>query len=160
MGATFWVWASIGAYIVLGLAIAMMARRQLGVGVSEFFLANRRVGGFVSALTYSATTYSAFMMIGLAGLTYFSGVGALGFELTYLCGMFMMVFFLPRFWLVGQKYGYISPGELLSDRYQSKAVGATATILSLIFLVPYAACLLYTSPSPRDRTRSRMPSSA
>jgi len=25
---------------------------------------------------------------------------------------------------------------------------------------PYVACLLYTSPSPRDRTRSRMPSSA
>jgi len=25
---------------------------------------------------------------------------------------------------------------------------------------PYGACLLYTSPSPRDRTRSRMPSSA
>jgi len=24
----------------------------------------------------------------------------------------------------------------------------------------YQACLLYTSPSPRDRTRSRMPSSA
>ena len=24
----------------------------------------------------------------------------------------------------------------------------------------YWACLLYTSPSPRDRTRSRMPSSA
>ena len=25
---------------------------------------------------------------------------------------------------------------------------------------PYYSCLLYTSPSPRDRTRSRMPSSA
>ena len=25
---------------------------------------------------------------------------------------------------------------------------------------PYPVCLLYTSPSPRDRTRSRMPSSA
>ena len=25
---------------------------------------------------------------------------------------------------------------------------------------PYIYCLLYTSPSPRDRTRSRMPSSA
>ena len=32
---------------------------------------------------------------------------------------------------------------------------APATITSLI-----RACLLYTSPSPRDRTRSRMPSSA
>ena len=26
--------------------------------------------------------------------------------------------------------------------------------------VKYDSCLLYTSPSPRDRTRSRMPSSA
>jgi solute:Na+ symporter, SSS family len=142
MTATSWTWISIGAYVALGLAIAIIARRQLGLGVSEFFLANRRVGGFVSALTYSATTYSAFMMVGLAGLTYFGGVGALGFELTYLCGMFMMVLFLPRFWLAGRKYGYISPMELLSDRYQSKGVGATATILSLVFLVPYAAVQL------------------
>ena len=27
-------------------------------------------------------------------------------------------------------------------------------------LIPTYTCLLYTSPSPRDRTRSRMPSSA
>jgi len=142
MSAAFWVWFGIAIYIAVGLAIAIMARRQLGAGMSEFFLANRKVGGFVSALTYSATTYSAFMMIGLAGLTYFSGVGALGFELTYLCGMFMMVFFLPRFWLVGKKYGYVSPMELLSDRYQSKWVGATAAILALVFLVPYGAVQL------------------
>jgi SSS family solute:Na+ symporter len=142
MSATFWVWFGIAIYIAAGLAIAIMARRQLGAGVSEFFLANRKVGGFISALTYSATTYSAFMMVGLAGLTYLTGVGALGFELTYLCGMFMMVFFLPRFWLVGKKYGYISPMELLSDRYQSKWVGATAAILALVFLVPYGAVQL------------------
>ena len=31
----------------------------------------------------------------------------------------------------------------------------------LVFLTdPTCTCLLYTSPSPRDRTRSRMPSSA
>ena len=30
----------------------------------------------------------------------------------------------------------------------------------LIELVKSLSCLLYTSPSPRDRTRSRMPSSA
>ncbi len=142
MSITFWVWFGIAVYIAAGLAIALMARRGLGRGMSEFFLANRKVGGFVSALTYSATTYSAFMMIGLAGLTYLGGVGALGFELTYLCGMFMMVFFLPRFWLVGKKYGYVSPMELLSDRYQSKWVGATAAILALVFLVPYGAVQL------------------
>ena len=29
-----------------------------------------------------------------------------------------------------------------------------------LFHVPYSCCLLYTSPSPRDRQKSRMPSSA
>ena len=142
MSVTFWVWFGIAIYIAMGLAIAVMARRRLGAGMSEFFLANRRVGGFVSAGAYSATTYSAFMMVGLAGLAYVSGVGALGFELTYLCGMFMMVFFLPRYWLAGKKYGYITPMELLSDRYQSKWVGATAAILALVFLIPYSAVQL------------------
>ena len=38
-------------------------------------------------------------------------------------------------------------------------------LIALIFIVVnggllYSACLLYTSPSPRDRQRSRMPSSA
>lgn len=137
-----WAWVGIGLYVAIGLAISLVARKRLGLGVSEFFLANRTVGGAVSALSYSATTYSAFMMVGLAGLTYLGGVGALGFELTYLAGIFMMVFFLPRFWLVGRKYGYISPMEMLSDRYQNRWVGATAAMLALVFLVPYGAVQL------------------
>jgi len=32
--------------------------------------------------------------------------------------------------------------------------------VTAIWLLPFYPCLLYTSPSPRDRTRSRMPSSA
>ena len=40
--------------------------------------------------------------------------------------------------------------------------GGALERMSLIALgiMPYITCLLYTSPSPRDRTRSRMPSSA
>ena len=32
--------------------------------------------------------------------------------------------------------------------------------ISPFWMAKYEICLLYTSPSPRDRTRSRMPSSA
>ena len=39
-----------------------------------------------------------------------------------------------------------------------------AAVVELVALkdaeIKYSTCLLYTSPSPRDRTRSRMPSSA
>ena len=142
MSGTGWAWLAIGLYVVLGFAIALAARRHVGVGMSDFFLADRRVGGVISALTYSATTYSAFMLVGLAGLSYTGGVGALGFEMTYLCGLFLAVFFLPRFWLAGKRYGYITPMDLLADRYQSKAVGAVAALLALVFLVPYSAAQL------------------
>jgi len=142
MSGAGWAWLAVGLYVVLGFAIAFAARRHVGVGMSEFFLADRRVGGFISALTYSATTYSAFMLVGLAGLSYTGGVGALGFELTYLGGLFLAVFFLPRFWYAGRRYGYITPMDLLTDRYQSRAVGAVAAVLALVFLVPYAAAQL------------------
>src|SRR5690625_2692750 len=94
--------------------------------MSGYFLGNRKMGGFVSAMSYSATTYSAFMLIGLAGLTYTGGVGALGFELIYLCGVTLVLIFGPRFWLAGKKFGYVTPSEMLGDRYQNRAVGTVA----------------------------------
>jgi SSS family solute:Na+ symporter len=132
----------VAIYVAVGTWMAYMSRKGMGAGITEYFLANRRVGGFVAALTYSATTYSAFMMVGLAGFTYKGGVGALGFELTYLSGLILAVFFGPRFWLVGKKYGYISPAELLGDRYQSQWVAVVTTVVCLIFLIPYAAVQL------------------
>ena len=38
--------------------------------------------------------------------------------------------------------------------------GATASLIGNILLENSNTCLLYTSPSPRDRQKSRMPSSA
>ena len=114
----------------------------MGSGVSDFFLANRAIGGFVAALTYSATTYSAFMLVGLAGFTYVGGVGALGFEMIYLSGLVLVAFFGPRFWIAGKKYNYITPTEMLGDRYQSKSLKVVAAIAAVIFLIPYSSVQL------------------
>ena len=50
-----------------------------------------------------------------------------------------------------------------STNLHNLANGRLGTLLGSAFVVdagPLYFCLLYTSPSPRDRTRSRMPSSA
>ena len=39
-------------------------------------------------------------------------------------------------------------------------MGWIGLMIGIIIIGNHHACLLYTSPSPRDRTRSRMPSSA
>ncbi len=141
MSSTF-VLGGLAVYIIVGTAIAWAARNRVGAGMSEYFLAGRTLGGVVAALTYSATTYSAFMLIGLAGLTYQGGVGALGFELIYLAGLGLVVFFGPRFWRVGRAFDYVTPAEMLGDRYGSRALAMVVAILSCGFLIPYSAVQL------------------
>ena len=50
---------------------------------------------------------------------------------------------------------YFDPGTKLIY-----AIGAVVGLIGGIKVYNKFSCLLYTSPSPRDRTRSRMPSSA
>lgn len=137
-----YIYLAVFAYFLLGTIVALYAKRGMVRGVSDFFIANRTIGGFVAALTYSATTYSAFMLVGLAGLTYIGGVGAWGFELIYLSGLVLVAFFGPRFWLAGKKYNYITPSEMLGDRYQSKGLQIVTAVSSIIFLIPYSAVQL------------------
>jgi SSS family solute:Na+ symporter len=141
-GVTTAVWIAIGVYALLGLAIAQASRRDLGAGVAEYYLAGRRVGGAVSAMSYGATTYSAFMMVGLVGLTYAGGVGALGFELIYLAGLGLVVIFGPRFWLVSRARGHLTPSEMIGDRYGSRPLAALVALMSCVFLIPYSAVQL------------------
>lgn len=146
-----WIWIGVSIYVLVALVAAVGSRRQRSGGVSgrgptgsmsDYFLGGRRMGGFISAMSYSATTYSAFMMIGLAGLTYAGGVGALGFELLYLCGVTLVLIFGPRFWRVGHRYGYVTPTEMIGHRYASVSAGTVTALASCIFLIPYAAVQL------------------
>ncbi|UOQ86412.1 sodium:solute symporter family protein [Gracilibacillus salinarum] len=136
------VWASISVYVVIAIIIAYLSRSGDQKSMAGYFLGERKLNGFVSALSYSATTYSAFMLVGLAGLTYNGGVGAFGFEIIYFMGVSLVAIFGPRFWLVGKKYGYVTPSEMLGDRYQSKWVAIVTAISSCLFLIPYSAVQL------------------
>ena len=44
--------------------------------------------------------------------------------------------------------------------FYNHAVAGLSEIIGIIFVTFSIGCLLYTSPSPRDKTVSRMPSSA
>ncbi len=125
-------------WFVLGCIISFSAKRKMGPGIAEYFIANRTIGGFVSAMTYSATTYSAFMMVGLVGMTYSFGVSTMGFELSYLMGtILLLVLFAPYFWSISRKYNCITPPELLSKAYHSPLLGGIATLYSMFMLIPY-----------------------
>ena len=130
--------ATLAIYIAVGTAIALVSRRFGVKTSSEYFVAGYRLGGFLSSMTYAATTYSAFMMIGLVGFAYATGVGALGFELAYLLATLALLTVLaPRVWLMARERGWVSPTEMLSDLYGINALGHLVAVLYLVALIPY-----------------------
>ncbi len=138
-----YIWGAIAFWTIVAALVARASRKGLRPGASEYFIGGRRLRGFLSGMTYAATTYSAFMLVGLVGLTYRFGVAALGFEMTYLLfTVFFLLVFAPRFWFAGQMYDLVTPSELLAKRYDSPGVGAATALLGLIMLIPYSAVQL------------------
>ncbi|MBW7921243.1 MAG: sodium:solute symporter family protein [Rubellimicrobium sp.] len=131
------VWSAIGAFLLFGLVLVWNAARANRGTAADYYLAGSGLGGLVSGLSYAATTYSAFMLVVLTGLTWQGGIGALGFELIYFAGLSLLVVFGPRFWLAGKRWGFISPAEMIGARYGSRAVAAAMAAVSLLFLIPY-----------------------
>lgn len=140
--ATNLVWWGLVIYIIVSVILSFLSRRGDRTDMSGYFLGHRKLNGILSAFSYSATTYSAFMLVGLAGLTYQGGVGALGFEIIYFAGVSLVALFGPRFWLAGKKYGFVTPSEMLGNRYKSKTVASVTALVSCLFLIPYSAVQL------------------
>ena len=129
-------------FVCLMLIIGAYAKRRTSFGADEYYLAGRKVSGLISWSTYFSTTYSAFMLVGLVGFSYMFGVGALGFELIYLMGLMLAVFFGPYFYAASRVNGYLTPSQILGDRYESRMVGFTAALIYLVFLIPYMSVQL------------------
>ncbi len=127
-------------YAIIGTIIAYFAKG--GKTQEEYYIANRSLSGAISALTYAATTYSAFMMVGLVGLAYMTGVGATGFELMYFVGtLFLLSYYAPKIWHLSKEKGIISPTEFLKLHYGERTA-KIATIVALVALIPYTSVQL------------------
>ncbi len=127
------------AYVIAGTALAIYSRKYGFKTHEEYFIAGRNVSGIISALTYAATTYSAFMMVGLVGLSYATGVGAAAFELFYLVGtLFLLSYFAPKMWRFARDNGVVTPAEMLSKKY-GKSEGILASIIPVVALIPYTS---------------------
>lgn len=144
----------VAVFIGLMLIVGVYAKRRTSRGADEYYLAGRKVSGLVSWATYFSTTYSAFMLIGLVGFSYMFGVGALGFELIYLMGLMLAVFLGPYFYAASRVKGYLTPSQIISDRYRSKVAGFIAAFVYLVFLIPYMSVQLIGPAIVFDRLSS------
>ena len=76
----------------------------------------------------------------------------------YPMKVFLCIIFSIGYLFAWGNTGHRVVGKIAEERLSNKAKRQIKNIIGHHDLAYF--CLLYTSPSPRDRTRSRMPSSA
>jgi SSS family solute:Na+ symporter len=122
--------------IYFGIKGAMAARTA-----SDYFIAGRRISLWVFALAVTATSFSGLIVIGYPGVSYSE------FPYAYLSFYaiavpFAGLVFLKRQWIIGKRFGFVTPGEMLSYYFRSDAIRLLVLLVVLLFSVPCLGILL------------------
>lgn len=138
--------ATILVYTVVVLVLGYQGWRVGKLEVTDWVTADRGLGIVVLLFTYAATYHSAFAFLGAAGFTYAHGLGFFlaGFLWLVISGVIVYVLG-TKVWLIGKKYDYVTPSEIVEDFYDSRLLGLLVSIVMILFTFPYIAIQLMGS---------------
>lgn len=129
----------VAAYMVVALAVGAVAYRVTDRTAEDYYLAGRGLGTGVLLFTTFATLLSAFTFFGGPNVAY-----GLGPEWILVMGLmdgvlFGLLWYLLgyRQWLLGRARGYVTLGEMLGDRFGSRALRGLVAAVSIFWLFPY-----------------------
>jgi Na+/proline symporter len=140
----YWLTAFVLAYwsycIFWGIKGAKMSKTA-----SDYFIAGRQIPIWVFVLAATATSFSGWTFMGHPGLLYRDGFQYAYASFYAITIPFTGVIFLKRQWILGKRFGYVTPGEMFSDYFKSDAVRILTVTIALFFSIPYLGVQLRAS---------------
>ncbi|MDP7538917.1 MAG: sodium:solute symporter [Alphaproteobacteria bacterium] len=112
---------------------------------SDYFIAGRKLSLWVFILAATATSFSGWTFMGHPGLIYRDGLPYAYASFYAITIPFTGVMFLKRQWMIGKRFGFVTPGEMLSDYFRSDSIRLLVVIVALVFSVPYLGVQLRAS---------------
>ena len=127
-------------YLSSLLAIGAYAWRRSKRTSEDYFVASRSIGPVVLFLSLAATNFSAFTFFGFAGAAYKFGLAYYGI-MAFGTGFMALSFYFigKKVWQLGKKHGYITPPELIGDRFKSDTLRTLFLVVMIVFTLPYLA---------------------
>jgi SSS family solute:Na+ symporter len=129
-----------GYCIFWGIKGAMSAKTA-----SDYFIAGRQISLWVFVLAATATSFSGWTFMGHPGLLYRDGFQYAYASFYAITIPFTGVIFLKRQWILGKRFGFVTPGEMLSTYFKSDSIRLLVVLVALIFSVPYLGVQLRAS---------------
>ena len=112
---------------------------------SDYFLAGRGISVWVFILAATATSFSGWTFMGHPGLIYRDGFPYAYASFYAITIPFTGVMFLKRQWMLGKRFGFVTPGEMLSTYFKSDFIRILVVLVALVFSVPYLGIQLRAS---------------
>lgn len=133
---------TIFVYLALVLAVGFQFANK-NESTSDFYLGGRRLGPLVTAMSAEASDMSSYLLMGLPGLAYLSGVADVGWT---IIGLAVGTYFN---WLLTarrlRRYTHLTNSftlpQFFSRRFRDEKsiLAAIAALIIIIFFVPYTA---------------------
>ena len=141
-----------GTQIVIGVVIVLYLAMMILIGVifskgnddaGDFYLGGRKLGPFVAAMSAEASDMSSWLLLGIPGLAYLSGMADATWTIIGLAiGTYLnWLFVAKRLRKSTEQLGAITIPEYFSARYkdEKKVITLISAVIIVIFFIPYVA---------------------
>ncbi|GBF27247.1 monocarboxylate transport permease protein [bacterium MnTg02] len=139
-----WLFVFVGLYwaycIFWGIKGALSAKTA-----SDYFIAGRGISLWVFVLAATATSFSGWTFMGHPGLLYRDGFQYAYASFYAITIPFTGVMFLKRQWMLGKRFGFVTPGEMLAEYFKGDMIRLLVVVVALCFSIPYLGLQLRAS---------------
>ena len=133
---------SIFVYLAVMLLVGFVSSRETN-DVKDFYLGGRKLGPFVTAMSAEASDMSAYLLMGVPGLAYLSGIADAGWTcLGLIAGTYLnWLFTAKRLRNYTEKLDAITIPDYFKKRFKdnSNIILCIGAFFILVFFVPYTA---------------------
>ncbi len=133
---------TIGAYLLMMITIGAICSRK-NDSVSDFYLGGRKLGPLVTAMSAEASDMSSWLLMGLPGVAYLSGIAdaawtAIGLAIGTYINWLIVSKRLRRY---SARIDAITVPDFFSKRFGDKSgvIESIAALVIIVFFVPYTA---------------------
>lgn len=111
----------------------------------DYFIAGRSLSAPMFIMAATATSFSGWTFISHPGLIYADGFSAAYASFYAITIPLAGVFFLKRQWILGQRCGFVTPGEMFAAYYQSPIIRFCVVVVAILFSLLYIAVQIRAS---------------
>ena len=129
---------AIAGYLCLALGVGLVSYKKQKNTPDDYFLAGRNINPIVLFFTLMATNFSAFTFLGFSGAGYRIGISyyaMISFGTALVALSFYAIGY--KVWLLGKEKGFITPSELIGDRFNNQILKILFMAVMVIFTLPY-----------------------